>query len=609
MKKIIVLWAIFTIACFATNVNHDKTRVAPICTSQIFITSAPLDLNAVRKTQHFRDFKDEHINLGFTQTKRVWVKLYCVNTTTKTLKPIIKINNPLLEHVVFYDSSDGYRPHERGMLHITPSQKYIYPYYHFHLAPKQHKEIYIKIQNTTTALQFGIHMMDRKTVEQQEWNEQVSIIFLSGVLGAFLLYSLTLFFYTKNVSYLLYATYLFFLLFQQLTFIGFLPLYTSESFTYIDNLIVVPKVSLMIIAAAMFAKNFLKTKAFPIIHKIYNYIILFLIIQMPFFGTPWFYVPEVSVVTGFVFVIFNTFCGFYVYRHGNKQARFFIIGWIFLIIGYLVMIFDALGLFSLMHHFPELILWLTVFEALFLLLAFVDKIHILSMQKKVLNQKLFEEMSNRNSFIKKEVKQKTKDLQGALQDKSILLKELHHRVKNNLQLILSITRLQRYNIKDEPAIEQFCKLEARVSSIARSHEMLCSTDEMEYIDMNSYMRELCEEIKESFMTQSIKISYHIDTRLPINKAVYVGLVINELVLNSLKYAFDDNKGEIEISLEEKGDQYMLKIFDNGKGFDNSMTEDKTLGLKLVDSLVVRQLHGTIDVVSQNHTHYTICFPR
>ena len=94
-------------------------------------------------------------------------------------------------------------------------------------------------------------------------------------------------------------------------------------------------------------------------------------------GTPWFYYPEITIVTGLLFIVYNLGAGLYMYSHGNKQARFFIVGWVVLIVGFFLVIIDALGVVTIMYHFPNLILWLTVLEALFLLLAFVDKLSIL----------------------------------------------------------------------------------------------------------------------------------------------------------------------------------------------------------------------------------------
>ena len=604
--KIILTSIMFFSSLYSIDISMATKDMQILPFSEILITNIDKSFNEIKSSKKFKKVNKKHINFGFNSKIIIWVRLKFHNKENRECSRAIKVDNPLLEDVVFYSSQDGFVPHYAGMLH---EKKYLYPVFILNLKQKETVELYIKIKNRTTGLQFGLELLKKSTLDKIDRNEQLFIIFFIGVLSAFFVYSLVLFIYTKNISYFLYSLYLFFLMFQQLTFVGFLPLYTSREFTRIDDLLVVPKVAFMIIAAALFAKNFLKTKNYAILDKIYNFFILFLLVQIPLFGTQWFYLPEATVLTGFLFVIFNTFCGFYVYLHGNKQARFFIIGWIFLIIGYLVMIFDSLGLISIMYCFPQLILLLTAIEALFLLLAFVDKINILDNQKKELNRELIEEMKNRHRLVEEEVKTKTLELKTMVKEKTTLLRELHHRVKNNLQLILSIIRLQRYDIKDKRIKEQLEKLEHRVKSVAKTHEMLCASEDISRVDMNEYIVELCEEIKNGFIVRNIEIRYDIELFLPLCKAVYVGLIVNELVSNSIKHAFDDEGGIIQISLSELDEKYILEISDNGKGYKNLIGENETLGLKLVNLLVVNQLDGEFAISKDKYTKHYISFPK
>jgi two-component sensor histidine kinase len=273
------------------------------------------------------------------------------------------------------------------------------------------------------------------------------------------------------------------------------------------------------------------------------------------------------------------------------------------------MIFDSLGFMSVMYYFPELIMCLTALEALFLLLAFVDKINLLDIQKKELNEKLLEEMSHRQSLIENRVKEKTIQLQTVVEEKTTLLRELHHRVKNNLQLILSIIRLQGFGIEDKYLLEQFKKLEYRIKAVAKTHEMLCASGDISRVDMHEYITQLCEEMQSGFLRDNIKIRYDMGLNLPLCKAVYIGLIVNELISNSIKHAFAKKGGEIIISLKQLDDNYVLKISDNGDGYKDSMTAKETLGLKLVDSLVSNQLDGKIELNTGNMFEHIVTFPK
>lgn len=605
MKRIFL---IFLLSCtFLPAINNSLDDL--FWHTKIWVAPYEATLADAKKSENFKLFDTEHLNLGITHDRAVWVKIRLTNSTARSFERVLSLDNPLLEEVIFYDKKDGYIPYKSGMLHVQKNQKWIHPSYTLSLQPHESREIFIHVKNKTTTLQFALMLHAPKSLDTGDKIEQFFIVFCIGLLSAFLLYALLLFVYTKNKSYFLYSLYLATLMFQQLTYIGFLPLYAPSWFSAIDNLIVVPKVSIMIIAAALFAQSFLGIKSFAKLNKIYNLLIIILLIQMPLFGTPLLYIPEVTIFLGLLFVIFNTFAGVYVYIHGNKQARFFLAGWSFLIAGYVLMIFDSLGLISVMHHFPELILLITVLEALFLLLAFVDQIHILRDEKHLINQKLLDVLENRQSEIKREVQQRTEQLKTALDEKVILYRELNHRVKNNLQLILSIIALQRFEMRDEQSIQEFKKLENRIRSIAKTHEMLCESQDIAQVDMKEYIDALWQMTKESLVFEdSIELHTDIQAMMPLRDAVYVGIIINELISNAIKHAFSQNGGALYITLHKNAHEYILSVKDDGNTAQDTPKSDKALGLKLVYSLVEQQLDGTLKLDAKDGFYYTIHIP-
>ncbi len=257
------------------------------------------------------------------------------------------------------------------------------------------------------------------------------------------------------------------------------------------------------------------------------------------------------------------------------------------------------------HHKIVLnVAYIVIFSfILYLLLIFIKYLFEIK-QRDSLYKKLIKELKNRHKLIEKEVKQRTKELQQALDANTVLIREIHHRVKNNLQLILSIIRLQENEISNSKSYEQFIKLENRVRAIADTHEMLCKNDKAEHVDMSAYINKLCEDIKESIAKNDITIHIKTSAIMPLRQAVYVGLVINELVSNAIKYAFNDNEGEIFIKLMQTKNSFTLLLYDNGHSKENIPEQDNTLGLKLVQSLIVYQLNGTIKA---DNFSYTIKF--
>jgi PAS domain S-box-containing protein len=195
----------------------------------------------------------------------------------------------------------------------------------------------------------------------------------------------------------------------------------------------------------------------------------------------------------------------------------------------------------------------------------------------------------------------------SLNEKELLLREIHHRVKNNMQIISSLLNLQRSYIQDAEADNILQESQGRVKSMALVHEKLYQTDDLSKINVAEYIRSLSMNLFHSYTVKpGIKLTLDVgEVYFNIDTAVPLGLIINELVSNSLKYAFCDREnGEISISLKETDDSgiYHLKVRDDGVGFPSDLDFNNTpsLGLKLVNTLV-NQLDGEIELVTNGGT--------
>jgi two-component sensor histidine kinase len=323
---------------------------------------------------------------------------------------------------------------------------------------------------------------------------------------------------------------------------------------------------------------------------------------------PGMYNLDIVIITGAFFIIFNLTASIISYLQGYKQARLFIVGFSIVFFSYLLIILDALGLTSIMQDFQNILMFGTAFEALILSLAFADRYVILQNEKEEVDARILIESKERAAIIENEVVKKTDELNHALKTKELLLEEVNHRVKNNLQVILSIIRLQNNEIEDEDVKEKFISLENRINAIAKTYNTLLVKGDLVEIDMQEYIDSLLADIQETLdhEEQQISIKTDIDVMIPLRESVYIGLIINELVSNAYKYAFDDDKGKISISLHHDKDDYLLIVEDNGKGFIQKET-NTTLGLKLIHTLIYDQLGGDMKVLSNDHTKYSIRF--
>jgi len=207
---------------------------------------------------------------------------------------------------------------------------------------------------------------------------------------------------------------------------------------------------------------------------------------------------------------------------------------------------------------------------------------------------------------------KEQELQAALAEKEVLLKEIHHRVKNNLQIISSLLSLQSGRVNDPAMQSLYEDSQNRVRSMALIHERLYRSDDLGRIDFGAYLDDLTRYLLNSYPANRIAIVVESeDIALDIDTAIPCGLIVNELVSNALKHAFpNERSGEIVIRMLRSGFKLLrLEVCDSGVGVPAQidLQHSTTLGLRLVNSLV-RQLNGTIEVSSTNGMGFKIQFP-
>jgi len=204
-------------------------------------------------------------------------------------------------------------------------------------------------------------------------------------------------------------------------------------------------------------------------------------------------------------------------------------------------------------------------------------------------------------------------IEKSLKEKEVMLKEIHHRVKNNLQVISSLLSLQSRHIKDKEALELFNDSRNRIYSMSLIHERLYQSEDLARIDFAGYLRTLTRDLFRSYNVDPNVIKMNLELKdvfLNVNTGIPCGLIINEMVTNSLKHGFPDGRrGEIQIGFyERKKGEYTLNVRDNGIGFpeDFDFRNTESLGMYLVVSLV-EQLDGTIELDKGEGTSFTIGF--
>ncbi|MGQ0829580.1 MAG: sensor histidine kinase, partial [Bacteroidota bacterium] len=194
-------------------------------------------------------------------------------------------------------------------------------------------------------------------------------------------------------------------------------------------------------------------------------------------------------------------------------------------------------------------------------------------------------------------------------------KEVHHRVKNNLQIISSLLNLQAKSIKDPFSREKFEDTQNRVRSMALVHEKLYESKESSKINFSGYIKDFMEAVSRSYNISEDKITVHTDIRvdnsyLKIDTAIPCALILNELISNCFKHAFSNRKkGNIYMYLNRSTDnEYIIRVADDGVGISDTINikETSSLGLQLI-AMLVEQINGDLTILSQKGTMFVVKF--
>lgn len=216
-----------------------------------------------------------------------------------------------------------------------------------------------------------------------------------------------------------------------------------------------------------------------------------------------------------------------------------------------------------------------------------------------------------------EKRKKAEDqIRNSLKEKETLLQEIHHRVKNNLQIISSLLRLQARRVKEDNVKRVYQESNNRITAMALVHEILYRSETLAEIELKEYITYLSKNLFKVYRDHNKDVAIIVDVNeiiLGINQALSTGLILNELISNALKHAFKDRQqGKIEIrcTISEDGEIEIL-LNDNGIGIEDGIEhmETKTLGLQLVKGLVEKQLNGTLSMTRDSGTRFTIRFKR
>lgn len=598
---------LFSISIYAKPILiDDKTDFYDLLpNSQIYIDkSKSLRLKDIQnKNSEFKDNDKKLLGYGYSPDFNVWVKFTLKNKTNKTIEKTLEYDNALTTKVQLFNSNTDYLGITDGLFNMSPKRNTINPIFKILINPFETKTFYVKTASHIMPLIIKLHLWESSSFYGKEIKHQLYLALFFGAMIILALYNLFIFFFTKDISYLYYVLYIVGVVIHHTLYVGVASIYILSQ-TWMVSVIEFASVFVVfpIFALALFCKSFLQTKQYPIFHKILNIYLLLIPISLVVFMTTniLHQYRNAFFISLLLYLIFLTIYASY---KKNRQAYFILFGWFVILVAWVFMYLSSTGAFNIYEYFPYFVEVSLVLEAIIFSIALADRINHLQKDKVEANAKLITQQENEKQRLEIKVTEKTKDLNIALDEKGLLLKELNHRVKNNMQMIVSLIRLQCDEIEDEKLQDIFLTIQNRINAMSHLHELLYKQENISYINAYEYFSVLIEELQDSY-DKEIDIKFNIETQLKMEQSVYCGIILNELITNCFKYAFPDDIGEINISLTKEDGIFKLLVSDNGTGYDINKHSD-SLGLILVDTLAKKQLRGELLTECSNGVTVTI----
>lgn len=466
------------------------------------------------------------------------------------------------------------------------------------------------------------------------WSVTACIIF------AFFLYNLYLYFMFKDAVYIYYLLILvggfcyitayhfycsFFSSFK-LILISILP---DGSFNYwpFDRIIMQLATAIILSSFLLFTQSYLHTKfTMPFWNKVLK-IALWLVLMifigitlseifgwLPIVTT----IPAIFNITSIIVLVLMLLVACIGVRKKITQATYYLLAQtlpLLLMIVLAVWMFVNVNQSWALNYLPNLALLAQTITFAIALVARVnllkDELHVKKIiSEQAISQLVFEQ--EKNQRLQDKVEHDKKEIAAAQQIK-LLMKELHHRVKNNLQIVSSLLSLQSFRIKDKIAADAVREGQHRIEAMSLIHQRLYTTDNITEVNIKEYITDLSESLMQAYgyNKNEFNLILNITNELMnVDKAIPLSLIINELVTNAFKYAFTKEIiPQLTIALHNNNGMMELVILDNGKGIDKQVwaTNTGSYGKELVHTFT-KQLNGTITMSNQNGAKFTLYFP-
>ena len=437
MNIIKVLFLLFiTITVNAIDIDETSSDIDILSQSYIYIDKdTTLTKNDIL-SKKFKKNSKKIIGLGFVPNKTLWIRFTLKNTSKVKLIKILELSNAITETIVLYDDEKIILD---GMWNIKDSRDTLHPTFKIKLEPNEESIFYIKMSSKISSLISKLILWDKDAFTYHHYKHKTYIFIFFAIIITLLLYNLMIMVFTKEKVYLYYTLYLLSVIFFQANYLGVAQLYFfSNEISIIICKASMIYISFLIISILLFTREFLNIYQFKKLDKpLKFYLYLTPIIALLSYDN---FLFNMNIILLFIpLALYVVFISFYFLYKGVKQAKYYVLGWTIVIVSLIFINLKTIGFFDITKYFEYMNELSFSLEALLFSIALAHRINTLNEQKNELNLKLISFQKDEKKKLQELVYERTKDLEGSLQEKDLLYKELNHRVKNNLSMVISLS--------------------------------------------------------------------------------------------------------------------------------------------------------------------------
>ncbi|MGV6845715.1 MAG: 7TM diverse intracellular signaling domain-containing protein [Lutibacter sp.] len=601
MKKIVLVFLIINLFCSCTNTpSNNKSKNFEI--SHFNDLSNTLSIQEIIK-------KPFQINpsqtIGFNlKSKTLWCKIVVLNYNLNK-KYLLVLNDALIDNIDFYAfENNQWKSKSFGIkTRDKKSAKYENSVIPLNLFRFKKNTFYLKIRSRI-AKDIPIKMIPEDAFIKKHNIDLISFGLLYGVLVAFIIYNFIIYFFTRAIFYLYFSIAVFFTTIVQAFLNGHASFYLLPNHPEISFKLFFISICFGVYFVTAFSQqildiNQIKEKLNFKLLQLIKYSSLLGVIIVLISNYKFFSLYIITIVSFHTLILF--YLGIFKWIKQNKIARLFTLGWIVYFLGIFSNFLRSQNLIAVNWFSTNITFVSYLGEIILFSVALASYYHLKKTEKKMLQLQFTEKLNI-------QVTEKTKELTKIIEQKNELMREIHHRVKNNIQIITSLFNLKERRTTNKEAKSILEASKNKLKSIALVHEQLYLNNSFNTVDTKTYFEQLLKQLNFNYGNKA-KIKLQIESALLNNdQAIPLGLIINEIITNSLKYAFKEEPFIITFNLNTNNQKLIIHLSDNGIGFNLNNINKNSLGLTIIKGLV-HQLNGRIDVKSNyKGTAYQIEIP-